>query len=302
MKNVLNYYYNLIPTSIHQINKEYKCYINDSEYLLVEYNDSLDKLEDIYKLSMYMLNMQIPCHQIILNINNSIVTYINNIPYILMKIYVSSQSINLKNILMFQNFVVDSSNFKYLISNEWYNMWTKKIDYLEYQISQIGKKYPIIRDSFNYYVGLAENSISLLSELGGYKDNFFISHKRISFNENIKELYNPLNLIIDSKSRDVSEYIKSKFFFDKYSIYDAINDIRLANLNGKQYLLFFSRLLFPSYYFDAYEDIISNKKDEKIINRIVLKSNEYSFFLKEIWEELNKYYKIPEIDWLIKKM
>lgn len=302
MKNVLNYYYNLIPTSIHQINKEYKCYINDSEYLLVEYNDSLDKLEDIYKLSMYMLNMQIPCHQIILNINNSIVTYINNIPYILMKIYVSSQSINLKNILMFQNFVVDSSNFKYLISNDWYNMWTKKIDYLEYQISQIGKKYPIIRDSFNYYVGLAENSISLLSELGGYKDNFFISHKRISFNENIKELYNPLNLIIDSKSRDVSEYIKSKFFFDKYSIYDAINDIRLANLNGKQYLLFFSRLLFPSYYFDAYEDIISNKKDEKIINRIVLKSNEYSFFLKKIWEELNKYYKIPEIDWLIKKM
>ena len=43
-------------------------------------------------------------------------------------------------------------------------MWIRKIDYFEYQISQFGKKYPIIRESFNYYVGLAENGISLLNK------------------------------------------------------------------------------------------------------------------------------------------
>lgn len=36
-------------------------------------------------------------------------------------------------------------------------MWVQKIDYFEYQVSQMGKKYPVIRESSIYYVGLAES-------------------------------------------------------------------------------------------------------------------------------------------------
>ena len=300
MKNALSYYYNLVPTSIHQINKKYKCYIQDQEYLLVQYEDSLEKVNDFYQLSVHLFNMQISCHKIILNINNSAITYINNLPYMLLKVYKTGSKINFDEILFFSNIMIDSVKFKNLVCNSWHDMWIKKVDYLEYQISQIGKNYPLIRDSFNYFVGLAENSISFLNELDGYTDFFSICHKRINFNGDVKELYNPLNFVLDSKVRDISEYIKDKFFKEQYSIYEFVKDINLCNLNEKQYILLYGRLLFPSYYFDIYENIISGNENEKSLNKILAKINNYNYFLKNVWIEINKYYKLPEIEWIIK--
>ena len=39
-----------------------------------------------------------------------------------------------------------------------------------------------------------------------------ITHRRIGVNSTMFDLYNPLNLIIDYKVRDVSEYLKDAFF------------------------------------------------------------------------------------------
>lgn len=300
MKNALCYYYKLLPTSIHQTNNTYRCYTEDAEYILMQYNDDLDKVNSFYQLSYLLLNLQIPCHEIILNINNSAITYINNMPYILLKVHTTNEQITFSNLIFLSNIKIDYNNFKTLICDNWYNMWTKKIDYLEYQISQMGKKYLVIRDSFNFFVGLAENSISLLTELSDYVDNFVICHKRIKFNDNTKEFYNPLNMILDSKVRDIAEYIKSKFFYNKYDIYDFITDLQMYSLNEQQSILLFSRLLFPSYYFDIYENIISQKEKEESLDKILLRIDSYIFFLKEVWLELNKYFKIPEVEWIIK--
>ncbi len=300
MKNVLSYYYNLIPTTIHQINKKYRCYIGSQEYILIQYGDSLEKLNDYYNLSVYLLNMQIPCHEIILNSNNSALTYINNQPYMLLKIYSSDTKVSFHDVAFFSNIFVDYTKYKNLICDNWSKMWSKKIDYFEYQISHIGKKYPIIRDSFNYFIGMAENSISFLQELGNYADNFIICHKRIKFNEEKKDLYNPLNFIFDSKVRDIAEYMKNKFFNSQYNKYEFINDISLCNFNEKQFILLYGRLLFPTYYFDEYENIILGNTEEKSLNKILKKTNEYILFLKDVWLEINKYYKLPEIEWIIK--
>lgn len=300
MKNVLSYYYSLVPTTIHQINKKYRCYIQNQEYILVQYEDLPEKANEFYNLSVYLLNIQIPCHEIILNNNGSVLTYINNQPYILLKIYVPDKKVNFSDITFFSNILIDYTQYKSLICDNWNKMWTKKIDYFEYQMSHIGKNYRIIRDSFNYFVGLAETSISFLLELENYVDNPVICHKRIKFNENKKELYNPLNFIFDTKVRDIAEYIKNKFFYDQYNIYDFVNDIETCNFNEKQFHLFYGRLLFPSYYFDAYEDIVLDNAEEKSINKILIKINKYVDFLKEVWVEMNKYYKLPEIEWIIK--
>ena len=107
MKNVLSYYYNLIPTTIHQINKQYRCYIQNQEYVLVQYEDSIEKANDSYNLSIYLLNMQVPCHEIILNNNGSVLTYINNQPYILLKIYVPDAKVHFKDITFFSNILTD---------------------------------------------------------------------------------------------------------------------------------------------------------------------------------------------------
>lgn len=300
MKNVLSYYYNLIPTTIHQINKKYKCYIQNQEYILTQYEEPLEKINDYYNLSIYLINMQLPCHEIVLNINDSAITYINDQPYILLRVYVPNGRVNFKELLKFSNIFIDHTKFNGLICDKWYNMWAKKIDYFEYQISHVGKKYPIIRNSFHYFIGLAENSIEFLNESENFTDNLVICHKRIKFNEEIKETYNPLNFVLDSKTRDVAEYIKDKFFRDKYNLHDFINDITLCDFNEKQFFLLYARLLFPSYYFDVYENIISGNDEEKSLNKILLKSNEYALFLKDVWLEINKFYKLPEVEWIIK--
>ena len=42
-----------------------------------------------------------------------------------------------------------------------------------------------------------------------------------------------------------------------------------ASFDKNEYIMLFSRLLFPTYYFDVYDDIINNNlKEEKIISII----------------------------------
>ena len=74
----------------------------------------------------------------------------------------------------------------------------------------------------------------------------------------------------------------------------------MCNFNEKQFILLYGRLLFPTYYFDEYENIILGNTEEKSLNKILKKTNEYILFLKDVWLEINKYYKLPEIEWIIK--
>ena len=66
--------------------------------------------------------------------------------------------------------------------------------------------------------------------------------------------------------------------------------------------MLYGRLLYPSYYFDAYEEIMNNKDcDEKRIINIISKVHSYEVFLKDAYYEISKYTNLEHIDWLIKK-
>lgn len=302
MKNVLNYYYNLNPISIHQINKNYKCNVNNEEYLLTLYEKNNYAINEIYELSNYLLKYNVPCHQIILNNNGDVITLINGQPYILLKIFVKNRTVNCDDLLFFSKLNIQPDTFQNLLKHNWYDMWIKKIDYFEYQISQFGKKYPLIRSSFDYYVGLAENGISFFKSIyNGNKYNLVVSHDRIKKNEGLIELYNPLNFILDNKVRDLSEYIKEQFFFSDYSIEKAKQDIYKFGLNSYEYGLFFARMLFPTYYFDCYEEVVFGYYDENELLKIISKNNDYYKFLKELYLYLKPFIVGAEIEWLIKK-
>lgn len=301
MKNALNYYYNLYPTSIHQVNNSYKCYVNNQEYLLIPYSGDIKIINKLYELNNYLYKINIPCHQIIQNNNGQILTIINNINYILLKIFVKNRTININDILLFSKAYIDSKQYFELIKDDWYQLWSKKIDYFEYQVSQFGIRYPVIRESINYYIGIAENSISLFINTESNKERqLVISHKRIKNNEGVTELYNPLNFVIDNRVRDLSEYIKEKFFYYKYTIDDAKNDIFKFNLTNYQYNLLFIRLLFPSYYFDCYEQVLLGNKNEDDLTKIISKNEQYLIFLRNLYFILKKFVNIPDIEWIIK--
>ena len=104
MKNAINYYYNLVTYDIRHKGKKYRFTVESDEYLLVNCEYNLEELEDIYKLNVFLIQMNVYMHQIILNNNNQIVTYINNEPYVLMKIFVrDTRKIDINDILLFKN-------------------------------------------------------------------------------------------------------------------------------------------------------------------------------------------------------
>ena len=278
MKNTINYYYNLNINTIHQKEKNYYFKVDNKNYLLLKCSN-IEELDDIYRLNMY-LSQILPVHRIVLNVNNEVITKINDSNYLLLELFSNNNKINLNNIIELSNIRIPFSVDK-LKRNDWYNLWIKKVDYFEYQLSQIGKKYPLIRESFNYYIGLAENAIILVNNIDFNNIPLGLSHRRItnmSFN-----LYNPLNIVIDARIRDVCEYFKFCFFnnidigmelelFLSYNSFD-INEAKL----------FLARMFFPTYYFDLYEKIIDNEIDESEIKKVIIKADNYEKILKQVY-------------------
>lgn len=278
MKNTINYYYNLNINTIHQKEKNYYFKVDNKNYLLLKCSN-IEELDDIYRLNMY-LSQIFPVHRIVLNANNEAITKINDSNYLLLELFSNNNKINLNNIIELSNIRIPFSVDK-LKRNDWYNLWIKKIDYFEYQLSQIGKKYPLIRESFNYYIGLAENAIILVNNIDFNNIPLGLSHRRItnmSFN-----LYNPLNIVIDARIRDVCEYFKFCFFNNIDISMELELFLSYNSFNIDEAKLFLARMFFPTYYFDLYEKIIDNEIDESEIKKVIIKADNYEKILKQVY-------------------
>ena len=303
MKNAINYYYNLFPDHISNIDNYFYFTIDDELYHLKPYTRSPNEGQAIIKLNKEMTNRNLLVHEIVINKNKDIITIINNIPYLLYKVIINpNKKISLSEIsfLSNQNIPYD----KELERTNWDVLWSNKIDYFEYQINQIGKKHPYIVDSFSYYTGLAENAISyvkntLIEAKPELSDQGTISHRKIQSNLSVYDLYDPNNIIIDHKARDLAEYIKLSFFTQNHNIFKEL-DVYF-NYNYFSYYgirLLFARIIYPSYYFDLYEDILLDKIKEKKIITITNTTTEFENYLYQVYLYLKKYYNIPEIEWL----
>lgn len=299
MKNAIMYYYNLIPDNIRLINKYVKFNIDNTFYVLEKLERNPEEINDIYELSNYLLQHNVLCHQIIPNINNQFITVINDVPYVLMKIFVDSEKIiNEEDLLVFSNIIIDNGKFTKIRRDNWLELWTNKIDYLEYQVSQFGKKYMIIRDSFSYYIGLAENAIQFLKTIN-YNYLLCVSHIRIKKDYTLYDLYNPLEFIIDNRVRDYSEYFKQKYFDKKIDYFNIKNYLLKSNLVLDEMKLFFSRMMFPTMYFDLYEDIVIDGISENELIPLITKVNDYELLIKKIYYLLFNYRIVDVIEWLM---
>lgn len=304
MKNNIMYYYNLRIDNITQNNNNYYFTINNDNYCFTIYTRDIKESNEIYKLNKYMLSSNILVHEIIPNKDNYIVTIINNIPYILYKKYINkNKKLTINELTYLSNYTYQVD--KILTRNNWNILWSNKIDYFEYQINQMGKKYPILVDTFAYFTGLAENAISYvkyttLETQIETSDNPVISHRKI--NNTTQSLYNPLNIILDHKSRDIAEYIKLSFLNKNTNIYQELDSYFSNNYYSEYGLrLLYARIIYPSFYFDMYEQIIQGLRKESDLLNIVSLLDDYELYLKEMYYYLKKYHNIPEIDWITKK-
>ncbi len=297
MKNTILYYYNIEPDKIVQSKNEFKIFSQGNLYLLVEVNRYLYEIEEIYNLSYLLAEYGFLVHQPIYNINKDLITNYNDKSYCLMQVHnKNNKKITLEDIIFFSNEIEEFNSLK---RDDWHNLWANKIDFYEEQILEIGLKYPNLRKTFSYFVGLSENAISLSRNI---KSNYLcVSHKRITHNFYEWDFLNPFNLILDSKVRDVSEFFKYRFIYEKNTLFEVFDYINNNIFNKEDATLLFARLMYPSFYFDVLETIIDNKCEDKQLEEIIIKINDFELFLEEVYLYLKNSYNIETINWLEKK-
>ena len=300
MKNIIEFYYNIRIDEIHNKDDYYFFVLNKNHYIFKPYFDDIDKTLDIYKLNR-LLSERTNIDNIILNRYGNPITKVNNSFYVLIlsnnrNNFTLADISNMANVSDINNQPLDK-----LERNNWEILWANKIDYFEMQVHENAKKYPLIRESFDYFIGLSENAISYLVNTKREVSPTIYDMKVISHNSLDNSLYDPLNIILDHKARDVAEYIKMSFFNNNLNIFKELEEYFHYNyysIYGIRVL--FARILYPSFYFDLYDGIISGKNDEKQLNMIIDKINDYEIYLYNVYLFLKWFYDIPIVDWLKK--
>ena len=288
MKNILNYYYHIIIND-NDLERGYFVY-NNHHFCLHEYKRSIDEINNLISLNDYMLTRGITNSQIIMNINNEFITQIDNKNYVLVE-----NNTKKERSIQIPNFLV--KELPLLKRNNWDILWSRKIDYIEYQMAHLEKHFPLLNESINYYIGLSENAISYFKMINLENYPLYLSHRRLT-----KESFNnPLEYVIDYRVRDLAEYLKYLFFFVIMEISGILNFIKRINLNYIDYLLLYTRMLYPSYYFDVYEDIVNNNQEEKRIKEIIKLSDKYEKMLYELYLYISQKYNILGIEWINNK-
>ena len=297
MNNFIEYFYGIKIDKVIYNDKYYSFIYSGFVYRLYIYNDESRGVKFLYDTNRMLVGNTL-MSEIIINRNNDILSSYNGFVYILIKIYANvNKVISLDEISFLSN-----SMYKENINVNWGILWSNKIDYLEDLINENGKKYPLIVDSFNYFVGMAENAISYFNTIdidSGYK--YVVSHKIIRWDDTVEVLYNPMNVIFDFRVRDVAEYIKNSFFNKNYNVFEElVNYLRKNYLSLTEVKLLISRLLYPSFYFEMYEDILIDNKEEKIILDVISRLDEYEDYLGKVISFFKINYDIEEIGWLKK--
>ena len=299
MNDIINYYYNLKNIDITKIDNNYIIMDdNDYSYLLYEVDEKVfldDKINILKNINSNLYG------ELIINNNNSYISKIDNKYYILILLKgIINESVTLNEMV--------NNNIKYRYLNQHKNinlneLWSKKIDYLEYQVSELASNYNEILNSFSFFIGLSENAISFLNinNINYNNTHMTLSHLRIKTNELFIDYYNPINILIDYDIRDYAEYLKSKVLLTE----DLDNDIKYilnyANLSNDDIKLLYARLMFPTLYFDKVEQILIDKVEEKELDIYIESIPRYINMLKDIYLEITK--KGISIDipkWIIK--
>lgn len=292
MKNVINYYYNLYPENVFQNKDGYYFYIEGIRYCLIKYIGNLNEIDSIYETHLDILRRGLYVHLIVLNHDGKPLTKINNNYYILLQTKYYEEKISLNNLIDFSEIFISRKKC------DWSKLWSDKNDYLEYQINLLGYKHPLLRDSFSYYLGLGEAAIAIANNIEDSLPLNVYCHKKISKKDTSFLLYNPLNIKVDLKVRDAAEYFK-RSFFDGFDIEKELTSFfNSVKFSTYEYMMFFARMIYPTYYFDMYEEIITGRiKDENILP-IINKASEYEIYLKKIYNYYKSFLNIYPIEWL----
>lgn len=282
MKDIINYYYDI---KIDRLEVKNKCSIIESHgrTLIVKKMITQEEIEKIIP------NLTNNFYKIILTKNNNYYFEYNNEIYIMFEIYEASKEKlnNLDIILVYQE-----------IEPDYAKIWQNNIDYYMSYISSNGVEHKELLNDFNYYIGMAENAITIFnsSKRMNSKARQSISHYRIHYPNYYLYYYDPTELTIDYISRDIAGYIKSKFYVKGISIQEVLELIKKYQLTEKEICILIARLVYPNFYFDFIKE--NSHENKKNTYNIIKKREEYEKFLKALLNQIKTTNLSININWL----
>lgn len=294
MKNVIYTFYNILVDNLNRYNKNYYFYYENYLYVFYLVLNDINLVNDIYYNAKSNDNN---FHEIILNKDGNLFTLVDSNNYALLKI---------DGIYKYE---IKFEEFKYFPINKephnWGKLWGDKLDYYEIQLRELGYNYQTVLNSYGFFAGIAENAILYYNlSINEFNEEKVVGivHNRMKYPCLQIDYYNPLDLVIDYNVRDISEYIKSYIISDRFDIENIIELINKLNINTLMFNILYSRLLFPTFYFDVLDNIILEDKKDSDIVPILNNVDEYINTLKEIYLIYNKKYNMFRIEWLIKNV
>ena len=307
MKNIIKYNYSLDVDEINDIGNGNYCFKHEErDFFFIYFNRLVEDLNDIWLVNMELRKKNLKSHEIILNKEQQPLTKYSDLNYMLLSVDGDlNDTFDLVDILDLSNTLVVTSAKGKLYRNNWFTLWSSKIDYFEYQVRELGKSKRVVIDSFSYYLGLAENAIAYVNKTTTTlkptsEDRVTLAHRKIYYPNYRLNYYNPLNYIFDLELRDVAEYVKA-LFFSGLDVWHEINRyFENKKFSSYGYQMFYARLLYPSYYFDLFEKIMEKDLKEDSLLEVIDKNAEYELFLSDMYHYLLNFSLIEKIDWLVK--
>lgn len=293
MRNNIIYFYDIKPKNIRYGKKGYTFSDGNNTYLFKESERTIEELYELLDLSNYIKQFNIYTHEIVINKYGNLVSQINNKLYILLKLLnIQNRKVVLEDIIGFFNIEI-KKEYRYILRNNWAKLWSESIDYIESRLAEYKDKNQYIYSYVDYNVGLVENAIQLLFNVENRKT--YLNHIRIKKNTTLLDLYDPCNIVLDCKSRNLCEYYRSQIVDGTGNI----EDVRYELLNENEKKLFFVRFLYNTSFFDeVFKLELSNQKinTDKIVENLI----NYERAIGIIYNTKIRFL-LPEIEWIKKQ-
>lgn len=248
-------------------------FLDGVRYYFVKHNYDDEFFNILIEMIQELKTKQVYLHEFILDKLGRV----NSDGYCLMKIIIFGDEITEKEMQRFyaiRNF--NEEFYKQYVSL--IELWYKKLDYLEYQVSELSNRL-IINNSFDFYLGITEEVLQYLNNFSdvSMKQYLSLAHRSLS-SFNVIDFYNPLNIIIDIYTRDLGLYVKNN------QDYDYLYQFMQNASHDYAYYYLYARLILPSDYFKILEDILLDNQQEKELSNYINKYLEYEEYIKCIDE------------------
>lgn len=265
MNEILREYYDIKIDYYREYNDGIVFFVNgDYFYFFKTFLSSID-VESLYKIYLSLKRRGIVLHDYVFNNNNEILSN----QYVLIKLNYLITDIDISDISRLSVMLNEDVELK----DDFINNWLTKIDYLEKQVVELSNN-QLVNNSFDYFVGIAEALLTFYQDNYSNNNDNYLVHTCFRTLNTI-DFYNPINLSVGNKYKDIVSYIK---LTNNWELLGSILDV--VDINDRFYI--FIRLCFPFEYFLSVNSFLVDSTDEKEILNIINRLDEYERYLNKI--------------------